>query len=313
MNRLSIESKGIWRVIAAIPLFVLLLYPVVSVGDGSVSGRLKKLKEQYQNINTLHVKSQIVISAYSMGAKTPLNGKGAIRQIHNEYWADKNGHYRINSSFYDSNGVPIGIWEIAYDGNLFQLFDKRSLLFSCGSKDRQQNPIAPENPLFAPLQFLKQENDNCQACPLKLTDVIDTEKWDEKIGIAKVVVMSDQKAGQMVIETPKNLMEGKESVSRVYLGDIQDYLPLKTNVVDANGNIITSTEITAYNIIVLNGKQTYWPKSVRFSGKDAQAELNTDAEVEVCQINECLPPDIFTVDSSSARSIWDDDDKKFVH
>ncbi|MBN1391282.1 MAG: hypothetical protein JW947_00590 [Sedimentisphaerales bacterium] len=314
MSRLSIESKKIRMIVAILPLFAALLYPDASVGGDNVAVRVQKLKEQYQSINTVYIKSQIVMKVYIGLAEDPPSDKLKIRRNHYEYWANKDGHYRVNSFFYDSNGMPEDAWEFSYDGSLFQIFDKRALLFSYGREDPEQNPCAPENPLFAPLWFLGRNDDNCLACALKLKAVIKADTWEEKLNSSKVIAVSDQKPSQIVMETPKGVVEGRKAVSRIYFGDVTDYLPSKINVVDTEGNIITSTEITAYKAIGLNGKQTYWPKSIHFSGKDAKGNIlvEMDAEVEVCQINEGLPPDIFTIDFSSARAVWDDDAKKFV-
>ena len=299
--------------VTTIPFFVILMYPYVSVGNVDITQRSQKLKEQYQNISTVHVKSQMLIKVYFGRTQEPPTEDATIRHNHYEYWANNQGHYRINS-FYDSNDMP-DAFDFAYNGNLFQVFDKRASLFRFSQKDPEQNPLAPENPLFAPLLFLGRNDDNCPACVLKLADATNNKTWEEKTNNATVVTPSDQTPGQIVAEIPGGVMDGKDFVFHVYFSDNPDDLPSKINWIDTAGNIIFQTEISAYKPVDLNGKQTYWPKSVHQSSIDAQGNIllvELNAEIELLQINEELPPDIFTIDPSSANAIWDDDAKVFV-
>ena len=300
--------------VTMIALLVILTYPSMSIGNVDITRRFQKLKGQYQSIDTVHVKSQIVIKTYFGRVQDPSSNDATVRDNHYESWANKEGNYRVNSFFYDANGNPTGTWEFAWNGNLFQLFDKRGLLFTYGKKEPEQNPCAPENPLFAQLLFLGRDDDNCRACILKLADVRNVELWERKTNSAKVVTTSAQTPAQMVVEIPGGVMDGRDFVFHVYFGDNPDYLPSKINWVDTAGDIICQTEISAYKAIDLNGKRTYWPKSVRHSGTDAQGNILVElhAEIEVCEINKDLPPDIFTIDFSLAEAVWDEDAKVFV-
>ncbi len=314
MNRLIlVDYLSFWELkrtlVTVVALLVVLTRPSITIGNIDITNRFQKLKDQYQIIDTVHVKSQISTKTYFRRLQDPLSNDAIVQHNDYEYWANKEGNYRVNSFSYDPNGNFVGAWEFGWNGSLFQLFDKRGLVFTFGKKDREQNPCAPENPLFAPLSFLGRNDDNCPACTLKLADVRNVEQWEERINSAEVVTTSAQTPTQMVVEIPGGVMDGRDFVFHVYFVDKPDYLPLKINWVDASGNTICQTEITAYREIDLNGKQTYWPKSMRHSGMDASGVILVElrAEIEVCEINKELPPDIFTIDFSSAESVWDDD------
>ena len=297
--------------------FLLMVFssPAVSAENNlDIAGRLQKLKEQYQDINTVHLKSQMVVKAYIGHVQEPFSDEVTVLQISYEYWADKNGNYRVNSFFYDSNGTPEAGWDFAYNGSLFQLFHKRSLLLTYRRQAPDQNPCAPENPLFGPLLFLGRNDDSCPACTLKLMDVLSAQTWESKTSNLKVVETAEQTPEQTVIEVPGGMAEGKEFVFHVYFGQTPDYVPSQTNWVDVNGNVINSAQITAYQAATLNGIEVYWPKSVRRASMDGQGNIlaESTAEIQVCQINIDLPADIFIIDPSSAKSIWDEDSQMFL-
>jgi hypothetical protein len=298
-------------------LFVLIVFssPAVSAENNlDIAGKLQKLKEQYQRINTVHLKSEMAVKTYIGHAQEPPSDEVAVLQISYEYWGDKNGNYRINSFFYDSNGTPEAAWESAYDGSLFQLFDKRSLILSYSAQVPDQNPCAPENPLFAPLLFLGRNDDSCRACTLKLTDVLSAQTWQTRTSNAQTLKTPDEVSGQAVMKVPGAVMEGKEFSFQVYFGPTPDYIPSKINWVDVNGNVINLAEIPAYQAAILNGIQVYWPKSVRHANMDGQGNVlvESTAEIQICQINVDLPADIFTIDPSSARTIWDNDSEMLL-
>jgi len=298
--------------VTIVSFFLILASARICPANDELAARFQKLKDQYQSIKTVHLKSQMVTKIYFERKENPLSDNATIVQHHYEYWADKDGNYRVNSSF-DSN-EDSGSWDFAYEGELFQVFDNRASLFRYSATEPQQNPLAPQNSLFAPLLFLGRDDDNCLACTLKLADVLDSETWQEKAANAKVITTPGQAPGQVVAEIPGGVSRGKEFVWHVYFGGDCDYLPSKINRVDKQGNIMSSSTITAYKAIDLNGKQTYWPESINYLIMDTPkvTVVEFNAQINVCQINGDLPAGIFTIDSSKANGIWDDDAGVFV-
>lgn len=290
-----------------------LVFAGIPAEHEKINRNFKALMQQYQNINNIYVKSRMVIKSYPDRAQDSPTNEITILLNNYEYWANADGFYRVKSTFLEPNGIPENDWEFSYNGVFFQLFDKNSSLLSYSKDASEIMPWAPENPFFAPLLFLGRNDENCQACTLQLEELRDNKRWKNKIENIKTVRILDKQPTQIVMESPGSIMDEREFHFRISWNETAN-MPSQIDWVDSEENIIQTVEVNSCKSIDANGKKTYWPKTVRIFNKDKQgnllAELN--AEIEVCEINKELPPNIFTIDFSSASAIWDEDAERFV-
>lgn len=293
-------------------LFFILACPHMAFGDDIIR-RFDELKAQYKAIKTVHLRSQLLRKTYFDRVQDPTSNTAQIYQMSYEYWANDQGHYRGHAFLAGSDDNPEHDVEFADNGEIWQYFQRNTSTFSYGKKRFDQNPEALENPLLSPLSFLGRDDDNCRACDLKLEDVLNDETWRKKVANARIVMTSDQVQGQVVVEIPGGVLIGKEFVFHVYFRDAPDFLPAKINWVDTEGETFKSIEIV-YEAMDLDGKQTYWPKSVHGVGMPLPGTIieELNVETEIFEINQELSSDIFTIDFSSAEVIWHNDLELFV-
>ncbi len=296
-------------------LFLILVYPHVTFGNDDVARRFSELEAQYKGIKTVYLKSQILKKYYPSRFQEPTSNTAEIYQMTYEYWADDHGHYRGHSFFAASENDPENDIEFAVNGKLWQGFNKTAGLFVYDTKEFKGTPPYLENSLFSPLSFLSREDDNCPGCVLHLEDVLNAETWNRKLASARIVTAPDQAQGQVVVEIPGGILIGKAFVYHVYFSDKPDFLPAKISWVDETGRTFKSLEFV-YNATDLDGKQTYWAQSVRLLGMPIAGTetiiYDLNVKTEFLEINQELPPDIFTLDISSAETIWDDNLKLFI-
>ncbi|MDH7598874.1 MAG: hypothetical protein QHH07_04445 [Sedimentisphaerales bacterium] len=309
----SIRIKAILATLVRLLAMCAGLLTNVLTADEGVADAFAKLREQYQSLDTFYLKSTINIAVHVGKAMIPPTKDVRKTRIEYESWGTRNGSYKVVVRYYDANGVFQQGLSYAYDGKLFQTFDHVTKVFAFGREDPDQLPMAPENPLFAPVRFLSRDTDNCRACTLKLGHILSVKAWQDKQASAKVLAGSGLNQNRMIIELPYGVLEGKSVSSRVYFGETPAYLPTRIDLVDQKGTIVSSTGIV-YKAMSMNGKATYWPDSVRvstFSDK-GEVEIELTAQLEDLRINGTFPEDTFAVDHSSARAFWDRDAKTFV-
>ena len=276
----------------------------MSYAEQSVWEKLSPVREQYQNIKTLHVKSRM-FNEYSIAV--PSN---RFALIDYEQWADKKGRYKIVCSFTDFNGLTPVDLEFSYDGNSFYSLDKKNKIVSYGTEDPNGFPI-PENPLFTPVLFLKQNSDECKSCILKLRDVIDSVKWRNIL--AKSEYMNDSNDSQKTINIPTNqTVNGIRAELHIHT-DSNDFIE-RIDTVEATGKTIGLMKILEYQELILNGIKTHWPKIVQISGSNPlqKVTVTLTAEISLLEINNFIPDSVFSVDMSSAKSVWDNDTRTFL-
>lgn len=302
----------------ATALFLVLVCPHVIFGNDDITRRFSALQSQYKVIKTVYVKSQIIKNDFSSRIQNPTSKTVKTNKMTYEYWADDQKHYKGHSFFAASENDPEDDVEFAVNGKLWQHFDKTAGYFTYNTEEFTALPPALENPLFLPLAFLSRE-DNYPACVLKLEEVLNNEIWSKKLANVKVVTVPDQTPGQIVVEIPGGIqvLVEKKFVYHVYFSEEPDFLPAKISWVDETGRTFKVLEFV-YNIIELDGRKTYWPQIVRgivmwppiATAENVTADFNV--KTEFLKINQGLPSNIFTLDISSAETIYDDNLKIFI-
>lgn len=189
------------------------------------------------------------------------------------------------------------------------------------SKGVEGVSILLDNPLFLPLTFLSEENNvNSPGKVLQLKDVLNDEMWQKKLAPAKISIVPNLSPGQIVVEITGGILFALEKpfVYHIYFNNESDspqFLPVKINLI-VSGRTFKSFEFE-YEPMDLDGKQMYWVRSAHMlstwpiHGKETIVYERT-IKTEFLEINKELSSDIFTLDISSAKSIWDNNLKKFI-
>ena len=140
-----------------------------------------------------------------------------------------------------------------------------------------------------------------------MTDVLNQNKWATIINEAKII---NNNSEEFVIELPGSEILNKKFDYRVHFGESPNYLPNKIIWLEPDGNPMKTLEIKYKKV---SGKPEYIPCGVQISvrlGGVLVGEL--DVAIEAFETNITLPPDVFTIDYSSAEIVWDSDIELFI-
>ncbi|MDD5011789.1 MAG: hypothetical protein PHQ00_06675 [Phycisphaerae bacterium] len=269
----------------------------------SVWEKLAPMKEQYQKIKTLHVKSSMLVESGRIDSPNT-----SVTLIDYEHWEDSNGCYKTVYGFMDANGPIAGsYWEYAYNGQTFYAFEKQSKIASY-SATKPNTLITPENPLLSPLLFLKDASDNSS---LQLSAIRNSEKWQSIL--EKSECIKDSNSTKEVIKIASRKIDNSKFDSYLYFAPNGLVENIKSVGVEDSLQS-SSIKICEYQHIILSGKKTYWPKTVEITGTDLndKSTVKLTAQIDLVEINTILPDKIFTVDISFAKSVWNEDTKMFV-
>lgn len=280
------------------------MIPDASYANETTWGNLAPVREQYQNIKTFHVKSQMLVESNDVPA--PPN---TVQWIDYEQWADSNGRYKTICSYAEPNGNVLFDYEFAYNGKTFYTFEKQDKILSYGKNEPNENPI-PENPLLLPVLFLGRHSDECR-CPLKLRDVLDVGRWQNTLAQSESVdaLNSSKKAVKIPTARTKNGARFDFRVNIAPNGLIE-----KIERVGTLGNTLTSVVFSEYQGIDVAGKKTYWPKTVKIAEYEPKqnSTIVMTAQITLVEINNTIPDKVFAVDIGAAKHVWDNDANMFV-
>lgn len=304
MNSKIFDLRDVSRLIVCIVFILLILFLDSFAMNDTVWSDLSPIREQYQKIKTLHVKSQMLIESN----KVPVPSD-RIQWIDYEQWADNTGKYKTVLTYAEPNGnVTLNI-EYAYNGKSFFIFDKLDKSLSYGKNDSNKIPV-PENPMLLPLFFLSKYSDECP-CPLKLHEAINSERWQNSLSQSKSldILESGKKAVDVPTSRTKNGARFDFRVNLAPSGLIE-----KIERVGNSENILTSIVFSEYQNINVSGKVTHWPKTVKLSeyGSKQNEVTSLTAQINLIEIDNVIPDKTFTIDLALAKHVWDNDANMFV-
>jgi hypothetical protein len=295
----GVSRFGIWIVFIVCGVVI-----DVSSADEATWGNLAPVRKQYQNIKTLHVKSQMLVESNEV--PVPPN---TIQWINYEQWADSYGRYKTICSYAEPNGNVLFDYEFAYNGRTFYTFEKQDKVISYGKNDPNENPI-PENPLLLPVFFLGRHSDECH-CPLKLRDVLNVGRWQDALAQSESVDVLD--GPKKAIKMPTARMRNGEKFDLLVSVDPNGLIE-KTERIGVSGNTLTSIVFSEYQGVDVAGKKTYWPKTVKITEYEPKQNSATTltAQINLVELDNIIPDEVFTVDFASAKHVWDNDANMFV-
>lgn len=271
---------------------------------------LDKFRKDFASIETVHflATAQISLNAGS----EQITGEGQI-----EYWAQGN-RYRINCKISD-NLKKAGLvrnLDMAFDGNRFYFLDYQSEILSFGQQEPSYSILALPNPFFLPLDFISSDDDNCENCRLKLSDIKNPPAiWAERsksITEISSATISGKKMSE--IRMPGGKLQQKQYEFRIKLaGNTEENsYPKQIDKVALDGKKLVSLTFSDFTQPANNSLKI--PKLISIdafdeSGKAAMKTVFTFREIE---INQPIKESHFQISPSEAKQLWDSDRRKFV-
>lgn len=267
---------------------------------------LERVREKYSAVRSVHLAADVKMTIYGDNFRT---GGGTY-----EYWAEGD-RYRIKSRT-DKHLRLKSDSDIAYDGKRYYYLDVRLKTLSYQQKDVPRTFTAIPNPLFLPVDYLSNDDDECALCALRLTDfkaedaraanrvkslVTKSEQRDDATGgVISEVEMPGSKTGKRAFRLNVRTLEASEGHVR----------PLLINRVGADEKVLSSLLFANFTPSVLGD----FPRTMSAKVFDDKGNLAMQAEftVRTLELNQPIKPGIFTIGFDEAETVWDSDSKVFV-
>jgi len=293
-------SKKLKNLFALVTLGM--LFPSICAGN-ELLRRLQLLRLNYSHAPTVHFKASSIISIGEEGI-----GEKQTGLVSYEYWGE-GGKYRVNySSKARDSGKMFRDHSIAYNGERFQNFDIIASEFNFRAKDISYTPEVSPNLMLYPVRFLSP-GWRKQGAHLRFKDLSDDKLWDYVYSSAKPISNKDTTGG-LAFELPGGYMQGLEFTCHVFLGSDPDYMPVKIVRFSNDRSMVMTLEINDYHTVQIDGKKTYWPKSVRSQIIErGEVVLREETTLQKLALGDDLPPGIFNLDFSMADVVQDDDSR----
>jgi len=307
------DIKVLIRLAVFVSVAVVFIIPGPARGEDDVQIRFRRLFNQYGSISNVHLEAVL----HGRWKEASPVGSGSIVKVEGvyKYWA-QGDYYRIISSD-DPVGNPDSDFDVAWNGERDQRMDRTQSLLWYNRRRRAVIPGVHRNPLFLPLLFMSEEDDNHLALYQQLSDVQNTNKIERILSQVRAVAPVDGTAGLVVAQVPGTggTFKHRPFVFRVYFGNNPDYMPVRVERIDNNGKVISSVEVEQYEPMKIGNAQMYWPKRTRFRyyvTESGETVEDGSEDMTLLEINRDLPADIFTIDFNLANVVRDSDARLVV-
>ncbi|HLL69890.1 MAG TPA: hypothetical protein VK363_00570 [Pyrinomonadaceae bacterium] len=267
---------------------------------------LERMREKYVAVKSVHLVADVKLTLYGSDFRT---GSGTF-----EYWAEGE-RYKIKSRTDKHLGLKSDS-DAAYDGKRYYFLDPKLKVLSYQQKDVPKTFAALPNPLFLPVDYLSDEDDDCVLCAPRLSD-FKTENVRVSNRIKSLLVKSeqrDQNTGELVrdIEMPG----GKTNNQAIHLAlrmlevNEERVRPLHIKRITPDGKVISSLSFADFTRNALGD----FPRAITVRAFDEKGDLALLAEfiVRTLEVNEPLASNTFTISFDEAESVWDSDGRTFV-
>lgn len=283
---------------------MLLMVCMILPGDA-----LHEMAEKYAAVDSVFVKASAEVSIFeSDDGKERVLNRAAIY----EFWG-RGDLYRI-SVVSDPDLGLVDDMDVAFDGDIYQLFLPNESLMSVQNGDALQAATAIQNPFFMPVQFLTVEDDDCRACPTKLSFFREADYVSQKI----------QGAHQK---------KKPSSDDRVYVvpGGIFDKVPFEYHVVFSHSSMYPSSieRISGSSVLRISfadyeqvSHDFFFPREIDMVVyENVKVESGEVVPIKAVQISYSideiavgadLQKQDFQINSDLARLVWDSDQNVFL-
>lgn len=277
----------------AVPLCVLVVAGLAVRAD---QDPLRDFVGQFASVQSLHLRAQAVISIEDSRTQP---GSGSV-----EYWEDVGGaedRYRVSCQ---TRGLPMlaSDMDIAYDGNEYQLWDRRMDLLSLSVEDPARAPVALPNPAYLPLSFIGSFRGSPGQARAGLTTA---RRAGLLYDLSSVRSLRD---GTWVVET---VSEGSGSKSQVTLQPFGGMLvPVEIVLFDERGARAGLIELRDYS--AAGGLTVARSVSLRAFGPGGSVVMRSELLVDEVEASRPLDAAVFRLVPLERTSIWDSDRGEFI-
>lgn len=267
---------------------------------------LERMREKYVAVKSVHLVADVKITLYGNDFRT---GSGTY-----EYWAEGD-RYKIKSRTDKHLGLKSDS-DAAYDGKRYYFFDARQRVLSYQQKDVPQTFAAIPNPLFLPVDYLSDDDDECLLCAPRLSDFkpdnarasnrikslsVKSERRDDITGeVVRDIEMPGGKINNQAVNVAVRMLEVNEERLR----------PLHIKRVAPDGKVISSLSFADFTRNALGD----FPRTITVKAFDEKGELALQAEftVRTIEVNQPIANNTFAISFDEAEVVWDSDGKTFV-
>jgi hypothetical protein len=267
---------------------------------------LETLRAKYSGIQSVHLVASAKIAIYGGDFRA---GTGTY-----EYWAEGD-RYKTKSRTDNQLGFNTDV-DVAYDGKRFYYFDHGSGILSYRQQDEPKSQAALPNPLFLPVDYLSNDDDDCMFCVLRLPDLkADNTRWRNRAQALEVKSqMRDIMTGKVIseVEMPGGKLNNRPFKLRVRTSELSEGTthPVQIDRVAPDGKTLVSTTFDNFAPSALG----QFPRTISMKVFDdnGQPTLQSIFTVTTLEINGPIDDRVFSISFDEAAGVWDSDEKRFV-
>jgi hypothetical protein len=268
--------------------------------------KLEVHRQRLARLRSIHMQASARIEIYG---DNPKSGTGSY-----EYWA-AGKLYKIRCHTDPELGFAPDI-DMAYDGKRFYFLDRGSAMLSYRQLDEAKSPVALPNPLFLPLDFLSDDDDDCLFCALRLPDLASqSERWrlrQEGLAVKSTGKNTINGLTETELEMPGGVLDKRAFKLRVRMLEGLDGTarPLRIDRVGADGKLLTSLTFDDF----AESGLANWPRSMTVEGFDESSNLmmRLSYSVKLLDVDQRIEPGTFAIGLDEAEGVWDSDEKRFL-
>lgn len=269
---------------------------------------LERVRGEYANVKTIEMEADARIDIIK--TDSIVSGTGRV-----EYVA-KDNKYKYICSVSD-NLVAEGLMrniDVLFNGEKFYFYDRESKIVSYQAAEEVRLPAALPNPFFLPIEYLSNDDDNCEGCKMRLQDVNRPIRWAKRVSsISEIsketgngfVYAHIQMPGGDLNKIPYNYRvrlvgESAETMQPVSLDRAkQDQIPL--------------AEILLKDMRAVQGINVKIPYIVEVLARDetGRATLKATFTITKLKINQAFADSLLAANFAGAESYWNSDEKSF--
>jgi hypothetical protein len=269
---------------------------------------LERVRGEYANVKTVEMEADARIEIIKTDAI--VSGTGQISYV------AKDNKYKYLCAVSD-NLVDEGLMrniDVLFNGNKFYFYDHESKIVSYQASEEVRLPAALPNPFFLPVEFLSNDDDNCEGCKIRLQDVKMPIRWAKRV--SSISEISRESGNGLVythIQMPGGDLNKTPYNYRIRLvGESAETMqPTSLERVKPDG--IPLAEILLKDMRAVQGINVKMPYIVEVVARDetGRATLKAVFTITKLKMNQTLEESLLSPNFAGAESYWNSDEKKF--
>ncbi|MGH9868525.1 MAG: hypothetical protein ACREAA_10230 [Candidatus Polarisedimenticolia bacterium] len=269
---------------------------------------LTALKSRFSRLDSVHIKATARVVKFLGAEQEGANQEHVAGLGQFEYWASGD-KYRVNSSSDPALGLE-GDSQTAWNSKEFQFFRPSDSVLSIQRTDPGMVSAALPNPFFLETMFLTRDSDSCPTCLTSPGDLRNARRWSRVLDRAHSEETA-QRAGETVL-VPGQVLHGLPLVYRLAFQGGGAGTKLESIDRLTRGRVLSTTRFSDYRPADQGGGEfaRHIEEHVYDDAGNVLAHLGWT--IDVVEINQVIPDEIFTIDRESAPAIWDSETGRFT-